>query len=173
MNGKYLRYFLMGAVVFIWGVIVVRIVYGLGEAKTPALQSKAAADPEITIEVDSFTLNADYPDPFLPEKDGDDTASKTDAGVKTGNAVSPATGPAVPPAAGPAVTKETVRGIIQYKGLFGNPKKRNAIAIVVIHGKSAIVREKDRVEGIYIEKIGKAELHIVYKGLAFTVDKGQ
>ena len=178
MTSKYLRYFLMTAVVFIWGVIVYRIVYGLGGAKGAAVRNATTTEPEMAIEVDSFTLNADYPDPFIPEEDTSTKADgKTGAVVAGGAGVPASGGPSGAGAAGmpavPAITKETVAGIVQYKGYFGDPKKRNAIAIVVIHGKGAVVRERDKLEGITIKKIGREELQVVYKGQVWVVEKEQ
>ena len=153
-----------------------RIVYGLGGPKGVAVRNAAVADPEMSIEVDSFSLYADYPDPFIPEED---TVSKGGSpGVGAAGAIgAPGAGstggvPRGSPVV-PAVTKETVAGIVQYKGYFGDPRKRNVVAIVVIHGKGVVVREKDKVEGITIRKIGKSVLQVVYKGQVWTVDKEQ
>jgi len=165
MNNKYLRYSLMGAVVLIWGIIVFRILNGLGGSEAPAIGGRPVQHAEISSSIDTFTLYADYPDPFIPEKEIDDTV------LSVSNAAGKKDLPVAQTATTPVITEATVAGIIQLKGIFSNPQKRSKVAIVTINGKEAIVHEKERLGGIYIAKIAKDHLQIIYKGRSFTIDK--
>lgn len=64
-------------------MIVYKIIYGLREEPSAVLASTPPLSRELTVINESFALNADYPDPFLPGQDstslhvnsGDDTPS--------------------------------------------------------------------------------------------------
>jgi hypothetical protein len=155
----------MGAVVLIWGIIVFRILNGLGGSEAPDIGGRPAQRAEVSSPIDTFTLYADYPDPFIPGKEIDDTV------LSVANATGKKDLPVAQTVTAPLITEGTVAGMIQLKGIFGNPQKRSKVAIVTINGKEAIVHEKERVGGIYITKIAKDHLQIKYKGRSFTIDK--
>jgi hypothetical protein len=163
VKSKYFKYFLIAAVIGIWGTVILRVVDGLKAPKAPEAVRSAPVKNVRKLTEDTFTLYADYPDPFLSEVDSgaDKTAIKKDP-------------VAVPAASSPPpnfVTPEMVETIIQYKGLISNPKKKSRVAIVTIHGKEYLVREKDRLEGIRILKIGKTGITVLYKGGVFEISE--
>ncbi|HXB10120.1 MAG TPA: hypothetical protein VNW04_23515 [Puia sp.] len=168
MNNKYVKYFLIVAVIAVWATIIYRIAGGLSSGTQPIPPSVVASGNELKISSDTFALNADYPDPFLPDADSAATDTVTDRKVapplSAGNA-NAAGGASHPP------TPESVAGIIQLGGIIANPQKRSRIAIITLRGKEHLVREKERIEDIYIKSIGRDKIRILYKGEIFTIGK--
>ena len=150
----------------VWGSIVYRIANGLSDKDTIVVKAFTPQKNEIGIILDSFTLYADYPDPFIPEKETVDSAiySKVNIPPKPTN---------FPNSETPKINQEIVAGIIQFNGIVINPQNKSKIAIVSVHGKELIVREKEKVEDIVIRKIDRDRLKIMYKGRAFTIAKAR
>ena len=158
-----MKSFLIVAVIGVWSAIIYRIVHGLhssGSIGTPAV----VATPHEWREVqDSFSLYADYPDPFLADED-------SSAGEPVANKVAiPA--PAVAAAAIPAVPKEPITNIIQFNGVITNPQKGLRIAIITVHGRQFLVKEREKVEGVTMRKIKKEEVVVVYQGSVYLIRK--
>src|SRR5688572_33482241 len=110
MNQKALKYFLVGGVDLVWGLIIYRIVDGLGtDDNMPVLKASGVSAKSYIPTTDSFTLIADYSDPFIP---GADTV---DADVAL--TAKPVAAPPPPP---PVITAPPVdaykEGTIQYLG---------------------------------------------------------
>jgi hypothetical protein len=162
VNNKYVKYFLIIAVVAVWATIAYRIVSGVGAATVPASVQRAPVPAGPVSVVDSFQLYADYPDPFLGDNDStsaDSVAAKT-ALSAPGAAGAP--GAATVPAS--AVTAESMAGWLQFKGVVSNPRNRRRVAIISIRGKDFLVRVNDLVEGVRIQRIEKSGLLVAYQG---------
>src|SRR5438128_2001268 len=139
MENKYMKYGLIGGTVLVWGLIIYRVSAGIAAPdRSPVSPPKPhAAAP--AVDNDSFVLYADYPDPFIPEKDSVEVMD-----LKKNIAVSPAPpGVAAPAGPKPPTTLETLKSMFQYVGMIGNPGKKMKIAIVILHGREQLVREKE------------------------------
>lgn len=168
MENKYMKYGLIAVVIVVWGAIIYRIVGGMSGTDVPV----AAARPRLKIETPiargSFVLFADYPDPFIPEPDSIDLID-----VKKNTTGAPMTVLATPPMASlkPA-PPPTLESFLQYSGMIGNPDKKLKIAIINLHGKALLVKEKEKHDEVLIKKIDKDKIGVVYKGKYVEIGKG-
>jgi type II secretory pathway component PulC len=163
LNNKYLKYFLLAAVIGIWAAIAYRIVHGFSADKVAIVPANTPLKNQLTAVADTFVLYADYPDPFLEAVDSlqQDTIAKK-------NSVPVLTTPAT--ALAPALPKEAITAIIQFNGIITNSKTKLRIAIITVHGKEHLVKEHEKVEGILIRKITKEAIRIIYNGESFTIE---
>lgn len=175
MNQKKVRYFLIGGVAVVWGLIIYRVIDGLsGDDDLPPISlpaPRAAAQAAVN---DSFTLIADYPDPFLADEDtvvSVTPLNATQAGVQANNAqaVNQSSFNSTPP---PSAPKGYVEGTIQYMGMIANPDKKLKIGTISLQGKEMFVKEKDNVNGYTIMKITPESLEVKYKGKKVVVRRG-
>jgi hypothetical protein len=162
MNNKYLKYFLVVAVIGVWAAIILRVVKGIGPGPSPDPVSSPVVKNDWRPSIDTFSLYADYPDPFLA---AGDTAA-TDISTKPTLPPQPA-----PLAANQVQPKEPIGSIIQFNGIITNPQKRSLVGLVTIRGKEFLVKEKDKIGDIRIKKLGKNQVVILYKGDLYTIDK--
>jgi len=76
MKKKVLNYFLIGAVLMVWGIIIYRIIDATGDSddvpvsKTPAVLKKTQADQYVNTQ-DTSHLILNYRDPFAGESKGE------------------------------------------------------------------------------------------------------
>jgi hypothetical protein len=162
MNQKPVKYFLIGGVVVVWGLIIYRVIDGLNPDDVPAIKVVNTMATNYIPPTDTFTLIADYSDPFIP---GEDTV-EADMTVKTAVAPPPSPPPVVKPP--PDTYKE---GTIQYEGMISNPAKKIKLGTIVIKGKEMLVKEKEKVEDYLIEKITAETIVIRYKGKKIPISK--
>jgi hypothetical protein len=57
-------------------------------------------------------------------------------------------------------------------GMIGNPEKKLKIAIITLHGKELLVKEKEKHDGVLIKKIDRDKIGVVYKAKYVEVEKG-
>jgi hypothetical protein len=162
MDNKYFKFILIGAVILVWGGIIYRIIYGLSPGDAPANVRISMPKPEMRLTIDTFYLNADYTDPFLPEED----SVNIDSGSKRSNITPVSIG-----VSKEHLTQETVAAVIQFNGVIANPSKKKRVAIVTTQGKEFLVNEGDKIDNIRIFKIGKNSIYLFYKGEGFTIRK--
>ena len=162
MNPKPVKYFLIAGVVVVWGLIIYRVVDGLNPDDVPVIKAANTIATTYTPTTDSFSLIADYSDPFIPEED----TVEANMTVMTAVAPSPSQPPVVKP---PDTYKE---GTIQYEGMISNPAKKLKLGTISINGKEMLVKEKDKVEEYVIEKITAETIVIRYKGKKISISKG-
>jgi hypothetical protein len=167
MNQKILKYGLIAAVALVWGLIIYRIVDGMGgDDGTPTIKSANVTGAAYVAPADSFMLIADYPDPFIP---GVDTPESSLAVATT--IAPPVVAP--PPVVNnnpPAVKKENS---VQYLGMIANPKRKLKVATININGKELLAKEKDKVEGYTVVKITADVIEMRYRGRKVTVVRAQ
>lgn len=163
MENKYVKYVLIIAVLAIWATIIYRIITGLKGPQEAVISERFAPKKQYRRIEDSFNLYVDYPDPFLGSSDSVlvDTITKKSSSLPLDASTRPVT----------PNTADVIATIVQYNGIISNPKSRSKVAIVTIHGKEYLVREKDKVNEIRFLKIEKGKLSIIYKGEIFTINK--
>lgn len=165
MNQKPVKYALIGGVVLVWSLIIYRIVEGLSpDDNVPAIKSTGTPQVAYIPTTDSFTLIADYSDPFIPNTD---TVDEVTAMNK------PVAAPTPPP---PVVSKppeDTYKeGTIQYLGMIANPAKKLKLATINLNGKEMLVKEKDKIEAYLVQKITLEAIVIRYKNKNITIQRG-
>jgi hypothetical protein len=167
MNQKIVKFILIGGVIVVWGLIIYRIVDGLnGGNNTPILEAAGVPATNFEPKADSFTLIADYADPFIAAKDTVEAEPAITIMAPLIN--SPA----------PAVIKKTTEdvykeGTIQYLGMIANPQKKLKIATIEINGKEMLVKEKEKVEGYIMKRIESEKIIIIFKGNSIIITKNK
>jgi hypothetical protein len=158
---KFLRYSLITAVAIVWGVILYKVFTALNkeeENQSLALPAKAIT---YAVQKDTFSLLANYSDPFLPFSA--DTADLLLDSLSTTTVSTTSVSMAKEP--------DVDVSFIQYLGMISNVEKKNKAAIVSIRGKEVIIREKEAVEGITFKSITTGKISIVYKGKNFNITR--
>ena len=166
MENKYFKYGLIVVVIAVWGAIIYRVAGGLSGPDKPVAAVYHKPKAEAAVVREPFVLFADYPDPFLPEADSIELVD----GKKTGTAPGPA---GYAPGSAPRVEppEPTVQSFLTYVGMIGNPAKKLKVAIISLHGKEMLMKEKEKREGIVLRKIDKEWIGVVYKGKYVEVGK--
>jgi hypothetical protein len=165
MKQQSLKYLLFGLVALIWGLIIYKVIKNIGgnDDKLTTLPSKKKVD--YTAPADSFTLLADYPDPFLPATEVTDSIDINEPIDQSSNVADISNINTQPPV---SVFDPSV---IEYRGIIINPEKRTKIAILTIAGKEYLAREKETIGDYLLKKIEKEKLTIVYKRSNYTIHK--
>jgi hypothetical protein len=166
MKQQSLKYLLIGLVALIWGLIIYRVIKGLGgdDDKITILPPKKKID--YTSPADSFVLLADYPDPFLPTEDVIDSVDTPNEKVSNASFTNIVPTPVIQPQP-PAFDPST----IQYSGIIVNPEKKIKIAILTIVGREYLATEKEKINEYLVKKIEKDRLIIIYKKETYTIPK--
>ena len=165
-----MKYGLIILVTLVWGAIVIRVVGGMSGTDVPvaiAHPRPKTGPPPVR---DEFVLFADYPDPFIPEPDSLDELEnkKTGPGIPGAGGVLAVSAMITAPKPMPP---PEVQSFLQYTGMISNPEKKQKIAIVNLHGKELLVKEKEKHDGVLIRKIDKEKIGVVYKGKYVEVEK--
>lgn len=147
----------------VWGLIIYRVADGLNpNDNIPAIKAANTLTTAYVAPTDSFTLIADYSDPFIP---GSDTVDAEVTAIPQ---------PMAPPPA--VVNKPPVdmykEGTIQYLGMISNPAKKLKLGSITLNGKELLVREKDKIEGYMVQKISAEVIVIRYKNRNITIQRG-
>ena len=153
MNPKLFKYILVVGVISVWGIIFYRLLNAASDTEI-SIPTKNKDQKLIPFVVDSFSLYADYPDPFLEQE-----STKEDSLVnKEAKSQEPAIQTIIQNPVKPDIS------YLEYRGLIINPQNKTKVAIVRIKDKELMIKEKDRVEGVYFKKISKEKLIISIKG---------
>jgi hypothetical protein len=161
MNQKYLRYGLITCVLAVWGIIGYKVIAALTKGeKTVSIASKQITATSVTGLKDTFSLLANYSDPFLLVSMDDDLPDTVALKTEITKTTTP-------------VIQETPVDIsfIQYLGMISNVEKKTKAAVISIRGKETIVREKDVVEDIQVKSISTGKISIVYKKKNFNISR--
>jgi hypothetical protein len=159
---KYLQYFLIIAVIGVWGAVMYRLIHGLSDKNIPIIASNVPIQSDIENPIDTFSLYADYPDPFLPDTD---TLSSEDvkkvsekSDFNSSNSKS-------------EDNTALIIAAIKYNGIIENTDKKSTVGIITINGKEFLVKEKQKVDDIMIKNIRKDSVHVSYKGKLFYIKR--
>jgi len=161
-----MTYLLAVSVVFIWGVILQRMLNGAdplslapGSVQLNPLQKERLP----RLQPDTFKLLLNYPDPF--NADDNAATSAPSRGVKNIGSVG-STG-AMPkpsstglPLAAPA---KNPLEIVTYLGFVQNPASKNRIAIINFNGKEIMLSEGERVGELVLVSIQQQGVNVKIK----------
>lgn len=164
MKQKSFKYVLITAVALVWGLIIYRVIKGLGGDDVSPIAVASVKKIDYTAPVDSFALMADYGDPFQP------SLTEEEEPVSGMNTEAPVTTPALPVAPPPP---QFDFNTIQYHGMMSNPDSKKKIAILSISGKDYLVKEKEKIEGVTVRKITPDEIVVTVNGKTETVGKSR
>lgn len=162
MKDKYLKYFLVMGTLAIWIIVIVRIASGFpGQIKSPEIKIKSQSYISIQ-DTDDITLQADYPDPFLPAED-----------TIVNNFPNPVSKPnTFNPNHDSSMSKPSFE-FIKYMGLITAKSGKLKIAIVNFKGDDVMMREKDKIQGFTLKYIDKQKLMFELKGKSIKIYKNQ
>lgn len=138
---------MLGAVLMIWGVIAVKVFGVLSpETEIPVFAENVNFKPKEIIQRDTFSIVADYRDPFL----GTVSASKKNT------------------------IKKTKRPVVQfpninYTGLITGQQNKDNIFFVTIDGTQYLMRKRDENNGVTLVSGTSKNIRVRYKGIAKTI----
>jgi hypothetical protein len=162
VSQKTLRYFLFVGLAAVWGTIIYKVIKGLNQNDDiPAVQTSKGPKIDYYKPIDSFTLIANYPDPFLPQ--GDSTIAKNISENIVDD--TPARKEALQMKPAIDVSK------IQYYGMITNPEKKKKVAIISIAGKEYLAKEKEKIEQLLINKITKEKITVFINGKLAEINR--
>lgn len=169
MKNKKLRYILIPAVVIIWGLVLYKVFSYTDD--TPEFNFNSNIDNEILQNnsvVDTFSLIADYRDPFLGnqstfksyspsiESSNNNTQNKSVEIKKTNN-------------------QQTVTNIrwpqVKYGGLVINQNSDKKVGIMQLNGKKHLIEENKDYDNITIQRIFEDSVLISYMNNSKTFYK--
>ena len=146
MKNKKAVYFLLPVVLAIWGMIGYRIFSSL-KKKEAVTDSYQVIDTEKNIEgtIDTFSINADYTDPFLHQVV---SIEKRPASPKVQKENKP-----IIPVAWPDII---------FRGIIKNPQAKRQTALIVINGKDYLMKAGEKNENIMLARVFKDSVEVVF-----------
>lgn len=155
MKNKTTTYGLLVAVLFIWGYVFYKAIDSVAASDNTVNIVKPVKDriaaPDISLMPDTFTLMADYRDPFL-----DKPYTETPIDTSRKNIIS---------------TPKPVKiepyidwSIIRYSGVIQNANSKQAIALVNIKGKDYMMTEGAVNDGVKLIKNQKDSIKVLFQG---------
>jgi len=157
VKNKKLTWFLICAVVLVWGVILYRLFFNNVEDEYVMRSQSAVAKHEpydqYVPKADTFKLALNYKDPFLggitPEVA---EPQSTDLSLKPVNFV--------PPPVKPFIDWNAIK----YSGYIINPVTKKIVSIIAVNGKEQMLSEGETFEGAKLLKNKKDSVLINWKG---------
>lgn len=164
MNPKISKYILVAGVTLVWGLIIFRVVSGFNnDAPAIPIQSTPGSFEQF-IKKDSFTLIADYADPFLGDAEDSLQVIPRDALPVISQEQQP------PPPVTAQPQPEDI-SFIQYKGMIVNSETKAKAAIVGIHDAEYVLKENEQSGDITLKKIEPFKITIIYKRKKYRIPK--
>ena len=166
MKNKKTLYFLAPAVLLVWSLIVYQLSEGLSGGN-PYYSEAGRTNAEIApVASDSFqySLLLNYPDPFLGRTSA--PARSTSAVVRSEPKAPVQPAPTVP-------VQEVVHNPTryQYLGLIEHKGKKDKLALLMVDGKSLMLREGEAAESLQLVKIGQDSVQLKSGKLLFYVKR--
>jgi hypothetical protein len=164
MKPKISKYLLIAGVALVWGLIIYRVVSGF-DNDGPAIPIQPITNSfEQVVKKDSFTLIADYPDPFLgDEEDILKSIAREVLPVISSEPQTPA------PVTEPPQPEDI--SFIQYKGMIVNSETKAKAAIVGIREAEYVLRENEQSADIILKIIEPFQITIIYKKKKYRIPK--
>lgn len=151
MKKKKNIYVLLAVVLLVWGMVIYRFFsYAGPEIKESATSTQISIRPLTIKEREIFSIDVNYRDPFLgkmylPEKTGKLVRKKR----------------AVPePIQWPQVV---------YKGIVSDNKDKKKVFMLIINGKSYMMKEKDTEQDITLKNGNRQSITVKFKGELTTI----
>lgn len=145
MKGKKGVYFMLPLVLTIWVMIIYKINKTInGDGGNNPVQIEDVRVSATHKVVDTFSLIADYRDPFLSKIINEYSEVKITANAGPSKIVTPTPIKTITP--WPAVN---------YIGIIKNQKSSKKNALIQVNGKELVLKEGDKAEGLILQKIHK------------------
>ena len=160
MKNKKLLYILIPAVVFIWGYVVIKIVRQISN-NTTITNYQTQIDDFLNEDVkkETFTIVANYKDPFLKQLPQHKTDKKeeniADYRKKTDK---------------PTRLQKRIRWPnVKYTGMVANTKSKEKLALIIIENQNYIFGKGESKQEITLNAIFEDSIHIEYQGVKKTI----
>lgn len=152
MKNKKNTYILLAVVLFIWGAVIYQFFSFSGEAEnTLSDNHEFNVKPLQVKEKDTFSIDVRYRDPFLGKMY---VENKTNT-VKNSDAKASKT----------KVKEEVIDWPnIVYKGIVSDTKDKIKIYMLIISGKTCLMKKGETQEGIFLKDGTKESVYVKYKG---------
>lgn len=153
-------------VLFVWGVVFYQVyVYFL----SPPIYATKSVEKVINIDeikIDTFSIVANYRDPFLG-KIPKQRSFNNNSQISNNGASN------TPKRKGSVTVKKTTEKwpVITYNGMIKNNSSNSKVAIITINGKEHLVKEGLDIKGLKISKIGKAAIKVRFQKENKTIVK--
>ncbi len=151
MKNKKNLYFLVPAVLFIWGFIIYRIVDFTSDGEVELAPKTYATPFRETQKNEQYQLQAWYPDPFLKQ------LTTSDVDVNDEEIVEVIAPPKEEVASEPPLD-------IQYRGFINESGTDVRIALLVIEGKEVFLKSGEVFQAITLDIIQADSLSIIMEG---------
>lgn len=143
---------LLGLVLFIWGIIGYRVVKTLSPDEEPIPASKPLSfNPKPLVKKDTFSLLANYRDPFL----GPLPKNKRK------------------PSKNQVVKKPVQKRNIAYSGSVSQSGSGNSLFFVTIDGHQYMMSIKEEVNGVQLISGNKGDIKVRYNGITESISRSQ
>nr|WP_298793792.1 hypothetical protein [uncultured Allomuricauda sp.] len=148
MNKNTKTYILLGAVLLIWGIIGFKVFSAMSpEPEAPVLADNVNFKPKEQVKKDTFSILADYRDPFLGTLPPSKKKSKTKGVAK------------------PKVQLPD----ISYTGLVSDQNTKNHIFFVTISGNQYLMRKGNTQAEVTLVSGSSKSIRVRYKGIVKTI----
>lgn len=151
MKNKKKTYLLLAIVVIIWALLIYRF-FSLTVGDTAELlPEQIHMNGLLAVKKrDTFSVNVNYRDPFLGKMYVADNTIK-------------------PQNKRPKKVEPVVWPDVIYKGMVSDTKDKKKVFMLIIDGKTYLMKEKETEEGITLKKGNRESIDIKYKGEAFSI----
>lgn len=153
MKNKKSIYFLLPVVLLIWGAVLYEFFSFSSSEELQATSSDEIIFNPISIKKrDTTAINVNYRDPFLGkiyvERDNKEVAKKKFSSLKKA----------------PKITESVVWPTIVYKGIVSDTKEKNKIFMLIINGKTFLMRKGETESEIFLKEGNRESVYVKYKG---------
>ncbi len=140
---------LLGAVVMIWGIIGVKVFGALSsEPETPMFAENVNFKPKEVAQRDTFSILADYRDPFLGTLSASQKKTNTAKKAKVAAVQFPN---------------------ITYTGLITGQEGKDHIFFVTINGNQHVMQKRSENDGVTLVSGTSKNIRLRYKGIVKTI----
>lgn len=163
MKGKRSTYLLIIGLLAIWGFIAIKLIFNFDTTENVSNNNFVVEKAIIKNEIDSFSILANYEDPFRVKFYKKPIYSKKPKSAKT---------PSKPQAKKVAkpIKKITIEHI-KYYGIIKNSNTSKAVGIVYINDQEVLVSVGSEIKEGKILSIQEDKLKLLYKEQAFELEK--
>jgi hypothetical protein len=149
MKNKKSIYILLPLVLLIWGTIIYQFFSYTNPESAIIPSQDYSVKPLIIKQKDSITININPRDPFSGKMIDDGVKKET--GKKRNTKI-------------PKIKKELIWPQISYKGIVSDNKDKIKVYMVIINGKTNLMKKGDTEEGILLKEGDREIIYLKFKG---------
>lgn len=149
----------------IWGIILFKVITAFwGKDDVPLPKTQPLPMQAISVTPDVYSLNGSYPDPFLWQAEED--SLDVEKNKQSSNTLN--LNGSGEPTSNPLQQTQITPPDIKFMGFIKNSKSKKKMAIIIYNGSSITVRENDKVENFYVQRITENTIEIRYMNKRFS-----